>query len=87
MIKTNYHATIFAKNKFGFYKKVAERRVFKSEYAPEKEFITLKNELWDVDELLKEGYRIYYRFIPSHYGSFGVLDVALSNPFERKCRA
>ena len=86
MTKTNYFATIFDKKG----KKVAERRVHvygAVDYTSRNEYVYLKNALLNVDMLLEEGYKIYYRFVPSHVWSFGILDCALTTPFERKCRA
>ena len=87
MIKTNYYASI---EKNG--KKIAERRVYQEESIEprfsmknmSKEYIFFQKCLWDVDQLIDEGYKVYYRYTPSNFGAFMLLDIALSQPFERK---
>lgn len=87
--KTNHFATIFKNGK-----KLATRRVwvYKSDYTTydryhePTEYVIFKNQLWNVDNLIKEGYKVFYQYIPSNFGSFGLLDCALSNPYERTCR-
>lgn len=89
MIKTNYYAEIYNSNN----KKIADRRVYKTDcsyHTKDKEpneYVSLKNGLHNVDDLIDEGYRIMYRFVPHRFGSFAILDFALSEPFERKRRA
>lgn len=89
MIKTNYYAEIYNSNN----KKIAERRVYKTEYSnstyntDNKEYIYFEKCLYNVDDLLDKGYRIMYRFVPHRFGSFAILDFALAEPFERKRRA
>lgn len=86
MQKTNYFAMI--ENKQG--KRIAERRVYQEETSSyswgkrkTREYVHFQKSLWNVDHLLDEGYTVYYRFVPSNYGTFGLLDMALSQPFRR----
>lgn len=88
MDKSNYFAAIHDSRD----KKVAERRVYCQQLSREaqeilgvskQEFVYFRNALWNVEDLLKEGYRLFYRFVPSH-GCFPIIDVALSVPVERK---
>ena len=85
MYKSNYFATIYQGKK-----KIASRRVHFQEIPAEtrlsqpdrREYVYFQKSLWNVEDLLKDGYKVMYQYIPSH-GSFPILDVALSVPFER----
>lgn len=91
MKKTNYFASIYKDGK-----KLTRRRVYEEEvdwqderrkqnYMP-KEYVYFQDNLWNVDKMIDEGYELVYTFIPSRYGAYAILDVALSQPFKRERR-
>ena len=85
MHKSNYFATIYQGKKKLAYRRVhiqeipAETRLSRTEH---REYVYFRNALWNIEDLLKEGYKVMYQYVPSH-GSFPILDVAISVPFER----
>lgn len=85
MHKSNYFATIYQGKKKLAYRRVhiqgipAETRLSRPEH---REYVYFRNALWNIEDLLKEGYKVMYQYVPSH-GSFPILDVAISVPFER----
>lgn len=85
MYKSNYFATIYHGEKKLAYRRVhiqeipAETRLSRPEH---REYVYFRNALWNIEDLLKEGYKVMYQYVPSH-GSFPILDVAISVPFER----